>query len=76
MSYRTYRSSLKGNTLVNTPGMVLYVPYAQNTSIKCGDLVEGVHVGAVALFASNRRLGFAARGVQQTEVRVFLVFLI
>ena len=56
--------------------MVLYVPYAQNTSIKCCDLVEGVHVGAVALFASNRRLGFAARGVQQTEVRVFLVFLI
>ena len=55
--------------------MVLYVPYEQHTNIKCFGLVVGVHVATVAFFAGNRRLGFAARGVRQAEVLVFVVLL-
>ena len=37
--------------------------------------VVGVHVAAVAFFAGNRRLVFAAGGVRQAEVLVFVVLL-
>ena len=55
--------------------MVLYVPYVHNTIIKFCALVVGVHAGVVAFFAGNRRLVFAARGVCQAEVHVFVVLL-
>ena len=55
--------------------MVLYVPYVQNTNMKFSALVVGVHVAAVAVFAGNRRLVFAGRGVRQAEVLVFVVLL-
>ena len=38
-------------------------------------LVVGIHVAAVALFAGNRRLVFAARGVPNAEVLRFVVLL-
>ena len=36
-------------------------------------LVEGVHVAVVAIFAGNRRLVFAARGVRHADLLVFVV---
>ena len=38
-------------------------------------LVVGVHVAAVKIFAGNRRLHFAARGVRHAKVLVFVVLL-
>ena len=75
MLYRTYRSSSKGNTRVNTPGMVLYVPYVQNTNVKCFAHEVGVNVAAVAFLAGNRLLVLTARGVRQSEVLVFVVLV-
>ena len=57
--------------------MYVSVRTLQNTTqnINFFALGVGVHVAAVALFARNRRLVFAARGVRQAQVLVVVVLL-
>ena len=54
--------------------MVLYVPSVQNTKLdnRLFAIVVGGHVAAVAFYAENRTLVFAACGVRQAEVLVCL----
>ena len=87
-AYRTYRSSGYGyechaeltEVLCRViPGQIPRIRFCMyptyRTQIESFALVVGVHVAAVAFFAGNRCLVFAARGVRQAEALVLVVLL-